>query len=209
MGAGPRGACAAARPEMPEPTMATFMGAPRPPGPGRKWLRSVPKRRREGGRRSASGGHSAPGGPKGFATRNGSGASDTLVLHRVGCKTESSSPRFAKFCEESAPSWSAPRNGQRKLLLDGTHQRAAVGGSQAGVLVHHRAIACQQVFVEVPARRLARLLGQLLEERIGLRSLHAALGKHGKAHAEGALAELGDLLVAAGFLGEIVGWKAK
>src|SRR3990167_349718 len=63
--------------------------------------------------------------------------------------------------------------------------------------------------LEVPARSLACLLGQLLEERIGLRPLHTALGEHGKAHAEGALAELGDFLVAAGFLREIVGRKTE
>src|SRR3954452_2475098 len=60
--------CATANPEIPEPTMAIFMAAPLWAAMGIKKLRSVPKRIREGGRRSAPGGQSEPKGPKGFAT---------------------------------------------------------------------------------------------------------------------------------------------
>jgi hypothetical protein len=43
--------CAAARPAMPEPTMATFMGGTLAGRREIKMLRSAPGRRREGGRR--------------------------------------------------------------------------------------------------------------------------------------------------------------
>src|SRR3546814_3493846 len=59
---------------------------------------------------------------------------------------------------------------------------------------HACAVPRNDVFVEVPARRGARLGRQLLEERIGIFARDAGFGEHGKFHAEGVFAEVRYLL---------------
>lgn len=67
----------------------------------------------------------------------------------------------------------------------------------------------EQVFVKVPARRLAGFRGEFAKERVCSRTDHRCFGKHRKRDVVVHPAELRDLLVCPGLLAaEIVRWKS-
>jgi hypothetical protein len=73
-----------------------------------------------------------------------------------------------------------------------------------------RRIAIDQVLVEVPLRLAAGDLGQLQVEGVGILALDRRLAEHRELDAVGQAAEIGDFLVAAGFLlAKVVGRKAE
>ena len=90
-------------------------------------------------------------------------------------------------------------------FLDGGLELRIVRGGLAGELRDHPALAIHHVLVEIPARRLAALLGQLAEQRDRLVAAHVLRLGHGEGHAVVAIADLRGLGGIRGFLLEVVG----
>lgn len=97
----------------------------------------------------------------------------------------------------------------RQQSVDLLLQALVCWAGHARISARHLAVAPDQVLIEVPARFFAGGSGQLSVKGRRLRPLDRALGKHREFHAKGILAKSPDLLVAAGFLLEVVGRKTE
>ena len=83
-------------------------------------------------------------------------------------------------------------------------------GGDAGVAVDELAVAPDQVLVEVPAWGAATGFDQFGKKRVGFFAADHGFGKHGKFHAVGVVAKVGDFFGLAGLLlAKVIGRKTQ
>ena len=96
-----------------------------------------------------------------------------------------------------------------QAFLNGLDQTFAFGAGHAVVAVNQLAVAADQVFVKIPFGSLAGVLRQLLEKGCGRIASDGSFGEHRELHTKGVFTKIGNVLVIAFFLCEVIGRKAQ
>src|SRR5262249_48306612 len=134
---------------------------------------------------------------------DGEPAAPTRVIAATAAARESSAARAgpaAKRTRRARMRFMAPTVLLGEGLLDGLDELRRLGLCSRAEGVSHRAVAPDEVLVEIPARLVPSLGEETIDRRLVRARLHLDLGEHGELHAVAGLAEGLDLFRASRLL---------